>query len=52
MPFGATPAQSSAFGQSLSTPALSFGNAQLTTQMAPVAPLPFSLADRDIQVSS
>ncbi|KAF8390621.1 hypothetical protein HHK36_025148 [Tetracentron sinense] len=24
-------------------------NAQLTTQMAPVAPLPFSLADRDIQ---
>ena len=23
---------------------------QLTTQMAPVAPLPFSLADRDIQV--
>ncbi|KAI9169244.1 hypothetical protein LWI28_009435 [Acer negundo] len=26
-----------------------FPNAQLTTQMAPVAPLPFSLADRDIQ---
>ncbi|KAK6930832.1 hypothetical protein RJ641_002625 [Dillenia turbinata] len=31
-----------------STP-LSMPNAQLTTQMAPVAPLPFSLADRDIQ---
>ncbi|XP_051122252.1 nuclear pore complex protein NUP54 [Andrographis paniculata] len=26
-----------------------FMNLQLTTQMAPVAPLPFSLADRDIQ---
>ncbi|XP_022945454.1 nuclear pore complex protein NUP54 [Cucurbita moschata] len=26
-----------------------FPNAQLTTQMAPVAPLPFSMADRDIQ---
>ncbi|RWR74549.1 nuclear pore complex protein NUP54 [Cinnamomum micranthum f. kanehirae] len=26
-----------------------FMNPQLTTQMAPVAPLPFSLADRDIQ---
>ncbi|KAL8156945.1 nuclear pore complex protein NUP54 [Apium graveolens] len=26
-----------------------FANTQLTTQMAPVAPLPFSLADRDIQ---
>ncbi|KAM0987703.1 hypothetical protein ACFX2I_011729 [Malus domestica] len=26
-----------------------FPNSQLTTQMAPVAPLPFSLADRDIQ---
>ncbi|XP_010556161.1 PREDICTED: nuclear pore complex protein NUP54 [Tarenaya hassleriana] len=26
-----------------------FPNAQLTTQMAPVAPLPYSLADRDIQ---
>ncbi|KAG5521857.1 hypothetical protein RHGRI_034176 [Rhododendron griersonianum] len=33
------------FGQSTNP----FGNAQLTTQMAPVAPLPFSLADRDIQ---
>ncbi|CAN1313326.1 Nuclear pore complex protein NUP54 [Linum perenne] len=28
---------------------MQFPNAQLTTQMAPVAPLPFSLADRDIQ---
>ncbi|CAH8349783.1 unnamed protein product [Eruca vesicaria subsp. sativa] len=26
-----------------------FPNTQLTTQMAPVAPIPFSLADRDIQ---
>ncbi|KAB2609566.1 hypothetical protein D8674_042074 [Pyrus ussuriensis x Pyrus communis] len=26
-----------------------FPNSQLTTQMAPVSPLPFSLADRDIQ---
>nr|DAD34279.1 TPA_asm: hypothetical protein HUJ06_004919 [Nelumbo nucifera] len=33
---------------SQSTP-LPLANAQLTTQMAPVAPLPFSLADRDIQ---
>ncbi|XP_021647462.2 nuclear pore complex protein NUP54 isoform X2 [Hevea brasiliensis] len=31
------------------TQATPFPNAQLTTQMAPVAPLPFSLADRDIQ---
>ncbi|KAG8365912.1 hypothetical protein BUALT_Bualt17G0021300 [Buddleja alternifolia] len=40
-PFNATP-------QAQPTP---FNNAppQLTTQMAPVAPLPFSLADRDIQ---
>ncbi|KAK6160391.1 hypothetical protein DH2020_003772 [Rehmannia glutinosa] len=30
-------------------PAMNFVNSQLTTQMAPVAPLPFSLADRDIQ---
>ncbi|KAK9292388.1 hypothetical protein L1049_020355 [Liquidambar formosana] len=43
-PFAAP--QSTPFAQS--TP-LSFPNAQLTTQMAPVAPLPFSLADRDIQ---
>ncbi|XP_038704646.1 nuclear pore complex protein NUP54-like [Tripterygium wilfordii] len=27
-----------------------YPNAQLTTQMAPVAPLPYSLADRDIQL--
>ncbi|XP_049398504.1 nuclear pore complex protein NUP54 isoform X2 [Solanum stenotomum] len=40
----ATQAQSSPFGSSFP-----FANAQLTTQMAPVAPLPFSLADRDIQ---
>uniref|UniRef100_A0A1J3D6J5 Nuclear pore complex protein NUP54 n=1 Tax=Noccaea caerulescens TaxID=107243 RepID=A0A1J3D6J5_NOCCA len=26
-----------------------FPNAQLTTQMAPVAPIPYSLADRDVQ---
>ncbi|WCJ38746.1 Nuclear pore complex protein NUP54 [Euphorbia peplus] len=44
--------QSSGFG--FQTPfaapqTLPFPNAQLTTQMAPVAPLPFSLADRDIQ---
>ncbi|KAI5679357.1 hypothetical protein M9H77_10307 [Catharanthus roseus] len=45
-PFGAMPAQSS---QPFATPTLAFGNTQLTTQMAPVAPLPFSLADRDIQ---
>nr|XP_009607856.1 nuclear pore complex protein NUP54-like isoform X1 [Nicotiana tomentosiformis] len=49
--------QSSASPFSFSTPPVaSFGqqpnfanNAQLTTQMAPVAPLPFSLADRDLQ---
>ncbi|GLT48044.1 hypothetical protein SLA2020_216860 [Shorea laevis] len=41
-------AASSGFG--FQTPfATPFSNAQLTTQMAPVAPLPFSLADRDIQ---
>ncbi|GFY88139.1 hypothetical protein Acr_06g0000790 [Actinidia rufa] len=47
-PLGAAaqPSQPTPFGQ---TPSLPFGNAQLTTQMAPVAPLPFSLADRDIQ---
>ncbi|XAR64411.1 hypothetical protein NMG60_11024732 [Bertholletia excelsa] len=50
-PFGAAsqPVQVSPFGQATPTPSLPFGNAQLTTQMAPVAPLPFSLADRDIQ---
>ncbi|XP_047329864.1 nuclear pore complex protein NUP54 [Impatiens glandulifera] len=53
--FGATPqqqqqpAQSTPFGQLPSATSLPFGNVQLTTQMAPVAPLPFSLADRDIQ---
>lgn len=52
-PFTTTPQpqpqpQSSPFGapSSAITP---FANSQLTTQMAPVAPLPFSLADRDIQ---
>ncbi|KAF5187262.1 Nuclear pore complex protein nup54 [Thalictrum thalictroides] len=40
-PFSGIP-QSTTFPQSLP-------NSQLTTQMAPVAPLPFSLADRDIQ---
>ncbi|KAK4354213.1 hypothetical protein RND71_026407 [Anisodus tanguticus] len=38
--------QSTPFGQPNAFP---FPNPQLTTQMAPVAPLPFSLADRDIQ---
>uniref|UniRef100_A0A7N0UUF7 Nucleoporin Nup54 alpha-helical domain-containing protein n=1 Tax=Kalanchoe fedtschenkoi TaxID=63787 RepID=A0A7N0UUF7_KALFE len=37
--------QPTPFGQNQ----MSFPGAQLTTQMAPVAPLPFSLADRDIQ---
>ncbi|XP_076911782.1 nuclear pore complex protein NUP54-like [Bidens hawaiensis] len=48
-PFGfTTPAtNNNIFGQT--TPAATPFNAQLTTQMAPVAPLPFSLADRDIQ---
>ncbi|KZV31109.1 hypothetical protein F511_14990 [Dorcoceras hygrometricum] len=32
------------------SPAFQFSNSQLTTQMAPVAPIPFSLPDRDIQV--
>ncbi|XP_059282124.1 nuclear pore complex protein NUP54 [Lycium ferocissimum] len=47
-----TQAQSSPFGQpNVSPSAFPYANAstQLTTQMAPVAPLPFSLADRDIQ---
>ncbi|KAJ0095290.1 hypothetical protein Patl1_16922 [Pistacia atlantica] len=42
----------SGFGfQTQSTPSqpTPFPNSQLTTQMAPMAPLPFSLADRDIQ---
>ncbi|XP_030956501.1 nuclear pore complex protein NUP54 [Quercus lobata] len=38
--------QSTPFSTPQPTP---FPNAQLTTQMAPVSPLPFSLADRDIQ---
>ncbi|KAG8498635.1 hypothetical protein CXB51_005190 [Gossypium anomalum] len=42
-------APSSGFGFQTSLSAIPFPNAQLTTQMAPVAPLPFSLADRDIQ---
>ncbi|KAG4208346.1 hypothetical protein ERO13_A03G127000v2 [Gossypium hirsutum] len=42
-------APSSGFGFQTSLSAPPFPNAQLTTQMAPVAPLPFSLADRDIQ---
>ncbi|XP_021975993.1 nuclear pore complex protein NUP54-like [Helianthus annuus] len=47
-PFTATTqANNNLFGQT--TPAATPFNAQLTTQMAPVAPLPFSLADRDIQ---
>ncbi|PIA51189.1 hypothetical protein AQUCO_01100193v1 [Aquilegia coerulea] len=41
-PFSGTPQSTTTFPQS-------FPNSQLTTQMAPVAPLPFSLADRDIQ---
>lgn len=45
----ATQAQPSPFGQPNLGPAFPFANAQLTTQMAPVAPLPFSMADRDIQ---
>lgn len=47
--FQQQPAASSG-GFGFQTPlASSFPNTQLTTQMAPVAPLPFSLADRDIQ---
>ncbi|KAI4385296.1 hypothetical protein MLD38_003340 [Melastoma candidum] len=38
--------QQPSFGAASLTP---FTGGQLTTQMAPVAPLPFSLADRDIQ---
>ncbi|KAK9063517.1 hypothetical protein SSX86_017387 [Deinandra increscens subsp. villosa] len=49
-PFGAATQSNSGnlFGQATPAAATPF-NAQLTTQMAPVAPLPFSLADRDIQ---
>ncbi|KAK8627523.1 hypothetical protein V6N13_135132 [Hibiscus sabdariffa] len=46
-PSVATP--STGFGFQTSLSATPFPNAQMTTQMAPVAPLPFSLADRDIQ---
>ncbi|CAA0832662.1 Nuclear pore complex protein NUP54 [Striga hermonthica] len=47
-PFNAqTQAQVTPFNNALY--ATNFTNTQLTTQMAPVAPLPFSLADRDIQ---
>ncbi|KAL0357779.1 UNVERIFIED_CONTAM: Nuclear pore complex protein [Sesamum calycinum] len=47
-PFNApSQAQPTPFNNAL--PATNFVNSQLTTQMAPVAPLPFSLADRDIQ---
>ncbi|GMJ13281.1 hypothetical protein like AT1G24310 [Hibiscus trionum] len=42
-------APSTGFGFQTSLSATPFPNAQMTTQMAPVAPLPFSLADRDIQ---
>ncbi|XP_017972020.1 PREDICTED: nuclear pore complex protein NUP54 [Theobroma cacao] len=47
-PTAAVAAPSGGFG--FQTPSSTpLHNAQLTTQMAPVAPLPFSLADRDIQ---
>ncbi|KAL8492431.1 hypothetical protein ACS0TY_023856 [Phlomoides rotata] len=52
-PFGfTTPFNSSQQAQLTpfnNAPSTNFVNSQLTTQMAPVAPLPFSLADRDIQ---
>ncbi|XP_047958453.1 nuclear pore complex protein NUP54-like isoform X1 [Salvia hispanica] len=53
-PFGFTTPFNSAQQQQQPTlfnnaPSTNFMNQQLTTQMAPVAPLPFSLADRDIQ---
>ncbi|VVA92420.1 unnamed protein product [Arabis nemorensis] len=40
---------SSGFGPFNTAQQTPFPNAQLTTQMAPVAPIPFSLADRDVQ---
>ncbi|EPS71949.1 hypothetical protein M569_02807, partial [Genlisea aurea] len=46
-PFGATSPFSAPFGNASAAP--NFMNSQLITQMAPVAPLPFSMADRDIQ---
>ncbi|XP_075518381.1 nuclear pore complex protein NUP54 isoform X1 [Primulina tabacum] len=44
-----TAAQSQVTPFTNASPAFQFSNSQLTTQMAPVAPLPFSLPDRDIQ---
>ncbi|KAH6834319.1 nuclear pore complex protein [Perilla frutescens var. hirtella] len=53
-PFGLTTPFQTAQQQQMTPfnndPSTNFMNPQLTTQMAPVAPLPFSLADRDIQV--
>ncbi|KAH6797771.1 nuclear pore complex protein [Perilla frutescens var. hirtella] len=52
-PFGLTTPFQTAQQQQMTpfnyAPPTNFMNPQLTTQMAPVAPLPFSLADRDIQ---
>jgi nuclear pore complex protein Nup54 len=49
--FQQSPSTGFGFQNSLTTPQpASFPNSQLTTQMANVAPVPFSLADRDIQV--
>ncbi|WJX39529.1 Nuclear pore complex protein Nup54 [Trifolium repens] len=48
--FQQSPSTGFGFQNSLATPQpASFPNSQLTTQMANVAPVPFSLADRDIQ---
>ncbi|GAU16624.1 hypothetical protein TSUD_325720 [Trifolium subterraneum] len=48
--FQQSPSTGFGFQNSLTTPQpASFPNSQLTTQMANVAPVPFSLADRDIQ---
>ncbi|XP_045816985.1 nuclear pore complex protein NUP54 [Trifolium pratense] len=48
--FQQSPSTGFGFQNSLATPqTASFPNSQLTTQMANVAPVPFSLADRDIQ---
>ncbi|KDP26787.1 hypothetical protein JCGZ_17945 [Jatropha curcas] len=49
-PFSLQPSAGFGFQTPFSAPQTTpFPNAQLTTQMAPVAPVPFSLADRDIQ---
>ncbi|XP_065876320.1 nuclear pore complex protein NUP54 [Euphorbia lathyris] len=48
-PFFQQPSTGFGFQTPFSTPQTTFPNAQLTTQMAPVAPLPTSLADREIQ---